>query len=74
MKLTLPEGFTPPNTARPGETFEVVATLKPSEDGSFSLVALDGVKLEEEDEVEEPEEMDRTDSTNIRLPFEEDED
>lgn len=63
----------PPDTARPGETFEVVATLKPSEDGSFSLVALDGVKLEE-DEEEETEEMERTDSTNIRLPFEEDED
>lgn len=65
----------PPKNANPGESFEVVATIEPSEDGSFSLVAIDGVKLPEteEDEEEGMEPVnERTDSTNIRLPFEED--
>lgn len=57
----------PPKNARPDEPFEVVATLRQSEDGGFSLVAIDGVSISEE----EPEEMDdRTDASNIKLPFE----
>jgi hypothetical protein len=74
MKLTLPEGFMPPKNARPGESFEVVATLSQEEDGSFELEAIDGVKLADTDEEEDSvEEMSRTDSTNIKLPFEEEE-
>lgn len=65
MKITLPEGFQMPDTARPGEPFEVVATIMPSEDGTFSLSALDGMALAEE-EAEEDEEMD----DGIRIPFE----
>ena len=81
MKLTMPEGFMPPKDSRPGEPFEVVATISPSEDGGFSLTAIDGVKMpeddEEDDEGEEEEGMmpanERTDATNVRLPFGEDE-
>lgn len=68
MKLTLPEGFAPPKNAQPDEPFEVVATIRPSEDGTFSLVALDGVKLPEESE-----ETERTDASEIRIPFEDEE-
>ena len=72
MKLDLPEGFMPPKDARPDEPFEVVATIRPSKDGTFSLVALDGMKLSEDEEPEaEMEEVnERTDSSNIRLPYE----
>jgi hypothetical protein len=70
MKITLPEGFMPPKNARSDEPFEVVATLRPSEDGTFSIVAVDGLKLSEEDEMEEVDE--RTDASAIRLPYEED--
>lgn len=58
----------PPKNARPDEPFEVVATIRPTEDGQFSIVALDGVALpEEEAPVDE-----RVDATNVRLPFGED--
>lgn len=70
MKIPLPEGFTPPKNARPDEPFEVVATFRQAEDGTFDLTALDGVPLPEEEA--EPEEIDmRTDASNIKLPFEE---
>ena len=74
MKITLPEGFKPPATARPGEAFEVVATLTMEEDGSFEIESIDGVKLADTDmEEDSAEEMSRTDGTNIKLPFEEEE-
>ena len=77
MKLTMPEGFTPPQNARPDEPFEVVATICPCEDGTFSLKAIDGMKMPEDDEEgDDDDEMEdvneRNDSTDIRLPFEED--
>lgn len=83
MKIIMPEGFTPPPNARPGETFEAVATLKPSDDGGFSIIALDGVRLPEEEEDDEDDDEDdddemenesvneRNDSSKIRIPFEE---
>ena len=71
MKLVLPEGFTPPNTAKPGEAFEVVATIKPDDDGGFELVALDGMEVPEEEE--EPEMPDRMDGSQVKLPFGEEE-
>lgn len=76
MKITMPEGFTPPKNSRPGESFEVVATIRPTEDGIFTLVALDGMEMpqevEEEKIAEEPV-NERVDSTNVRLPFGEEE-
>lgn len=84
MKITLPEGFKMPENARPGEAFDVVATIAPSEDGMFSIAALDGMPMptEEAPEMEEPEEMEdmeepeesggvnsRTDASRIKLPF-----
>ena len=47
MKISLPRGYQPPESARPGEPFEVVAVIVPSEDGSFSLKSLDGVDMGE---------------------------
>ena len=80
MKIILPEGFEIPQNTRPGEPFESVAVITPSEDGSFSLSSLDGVALaEEEEEMEDEEteggEMEMEDGEEmadpeIRLPFE----
>jgi hypothetical protein len=80
MKITLPEGFPLPENARPGEPFEVVATIAPGEDGGFSITAIDGMKLSEEEEPEdEMEEEDETegetpvneynDASGVKLPF-----
>ncbi len=81
MKITLPEGFPLPENARPGEPFEVVATIAPGEDGGFSITAIDGMKLSEEEESEEDEmeEEDETegetpvtdynDASGVKLPF-----
>jgi hypothetical protein len=55
MKITLPDGFQIPATAKPGEPFEVTATLMMGEGGTM-LTALDGVALMEEEEEEEEEE------------------
>jgi len=54
MTITLPKGYQPPERARPGEPFEVVAVLILSEDGTFTLKSLDGVALGKEDEPQEP--------------------
>jgi len=68
MKITLPEGFKMPATAREGEPFEVTATLTPSPEGGFVIAAIDGVTLPAEEEMEEPEEMEQPE---IKIPFEE---
>lgn len=47
MRITLPKGFEPPASAKPGEPFEAVATLMMNEDGTFELSALDGMDLGE---------------------------
>lgn len=67
MNLPMPKGFQPPNTARPGESFEIVATVRMTEDG-LRLEALDGMKIEEEPEMD-----DRTDGSRVKLPFGEEE-
>lgn len=53
MKLPLPKEYVPPDTARPGEPFEAVATIVPGEDGSFNLTAIDGNELAEAETEEE---------------------
>lgn len=59
VSFPLPENFQPPEDAKPGKSFQALATLKLSDDGkTLNLVAVDGapVKAEaEEPEGEEPE-------------------
>lgn len=79
MKIKLPEGFEIPDDVQPGEPFEVVATLEVSDDGSFELVAIDGVELSDEPEKEEVVVEEETPMTRmaakVALPWpEEDED
>lgn len=60
MKIILPAGYELPENARPDEPFEAVATIRPDGDGSFTLIAIDGVELDGEappEEVEDPEEL-----------------
>ena len=52
MRITLPKGFEPPVSAKPGEPFEAVATLLMNEDGTFELSALDGMDVGELNEPE----------------------
>lgn len=65
MKITLPEGFTAPENAKPGTPFEVVATVVQSEDGEYDLTAIDGMELPEDEESEEEDEM----KVEIELPW-----
>jgi hypothetical protein len=67
MKITLPDGFQIPTTAKPGEPFEVTATLMMGDNGAM-LTALDGVALEEE--MEEMAEEEEYADPQISLPFE----
>ena len=71
MKIKLPDGFQMPEGAKPGEPFEVTATLVSHDGGSAELMALDGVKLPDnhgkEEEGEGPEEYA---DPQIKIPFE----
>lgn len=74
MRITLPKGFELPENARPGEPFEVVATLEMNEDGTFELEAIDGMEIEGESETEPPEtEPPEAPMAGIRLPWAEEE-
>ena len=75
MKIMLPEGFQIPENTRPGDPFESVAVITPSEDGSFTLSSLDGVAHAEEEEEDESEEMevpmeDEMADPEVMIPFE----
>lgn len=76
MKIILPDGFEIPANTRPGEPFESVAVITPSEDGSFTLSSLDGVAIAEEEEAEEEElpmeemPVEEVADPEITLPFE----
>ena len=61
-----------PASAKPGEPFEVVATLLADENGMVNMTALDGVALAEEMEEEEGEEGGAEEYANpeITIPFE----
>ena len=45
MKIKLPAGFEPPKGTKPGDEFEVVATMKLSKDG-YELLEVDGAPLD----------------------------
>lgn len=53
MNIPMPEGFEMPDNAKPGEPFEVVATIIAGKDGSFKLTAIDGAALPEDEPNEE---------------------
>lgn len=69
MNLSLPEGYVMPESARPGESFEAVATLKPNDDGSFELVALDGMPLGGGNDTEEVLDGAQKLAKKVRLPW-----
>lgn len=73
MKIMLPDGFQIPENTRPGEPFESVAVITPSEDGSFTLSSLDGVAIAEEEAAEEevvPEMEVEMADPEVMIPFE----
>lgn len=72
----MPKGYQPPDDAKPGEPFEVVATMVMTEDGEFELQAIDGVPIEEapEDEAAEgPETPESKFAKGIQMPWDEEE-
>jgi len=70
MILPLPQGFTPPENARPGEAFEVVATVKANEDGSFELLAIDGMEVGKSETPAKEDAMSRF-AAKVKLPWDE---
>lgn len=69
MILALPQGYTPPESARPGEPFEVVASIKANDDGTFELLTIDGMELGQEEAAEEQDEMSKF-AAKVPLPWE----
>lgn len=67
MKIMLPEGFELPETAQDGEPFDAVVTLRPGEDGSYTIESLNGSPLPKEEEEMEEEEV--VADPEIVLPF-----
>lgn len=54
MKFTLPTGFEIPAGVEPGQDFDAVVTLSLADDGSVTVVTLDGAPVEDiEEEVED---------------------
>lgn len=54
-KFMPPGGFTPPDDAQPGDTFQATADIRVEEDGRLCLLSIDGVPfVEKEEESEEP--------------------
>lgn len=56
MKITIPAGFELPEGISEGDEFEATITLKLGEDGTATLVALDSVPLESEEDDADKEE------------------
>ena len=73
MKILLPDGYELPDNARPGEAFEAVATIRPSDDGSFMLVAIDGMEMAADEEApsaeEEAEELSEAQKFATKVPM-----
>lgn len=49
VKFAAPAGFAPPEDTEPGKSFEVLATVKQTDDGMLELEALDGAAVGGED-------------------------
>lgn len=82
----MPKGYQPPDNAKPGEPFEVVATLVQTEDGEFELQAIDGNPIPKDKEPDEDEQGTGEDggdggggpqakfAAKIKLPWDDEED
>lgn len=69
MKIVLPDGYELPENARPGEAFEAVATIQPAADGSFTLVAIDGMNLAAGESAGEEEELSEEQAFAKKIPL-----
>jgi len=68
IEFPAPQGFTPPDNAKEGDTFEVLASVRMQADGVLQLEAIDGMPVKhdadaeaKEEQDESPEESDRED-------------
>lgn len=80
MKITLPEGYETPENVKPGQPFEVVATIVAVGDGTFDLTAIDGMEVgggEEDEAAEETAETEMTGeqrlAASVKMPWSEEE-
>jgi hypothetical protein len=55
ISFPAPKGFSAPEDSKPGQPFEVMATVVMAEDGSLTLNAVDGVPVTEAPEPEDTE-------------------
>ena len=62
IEFQAPKGFSPPEDSAPGQSFEVMATVKMKDNGMLCLEAIDGVSVYPEEDAETPEEENAEDN------------
>jgi hypothetical protein len=60
IEFPAPQGFTPPDNAKEGDTFEALATLRMQADGVLQLEAIDGMPVKHDAKAEAQEEEDES--------------
>ena len=60
IEFPAPQGFTPPDNAKEGDTFEALATLRMQADGVLQLEAIDGAPVKHDADQEAKEEQDES--------------
>ena len=60
IEFPAPQGFTPPDNAKEGDTFEALATLRMQASGVLQLEAIDGMPVKHDKEAEAKEELEES--------------
>lgn len=68
IMLSLPKDYTPSKKVEPGESFEVIAEVRRTEDGGFYLSKVDGQAFDEEKEEPEEEEDEKSFDDMVAMP------
>jgi hypothetical protein len=66
IEFPAPKGFTPPDNAKEGDTFEALATLRMQADGVLQLNAIDGMPVMHDAKQEAQEEKDESPEESAR--------
>ena len=66
IEFPSPEGFTPPDNAKEGDTFEVLATVRMQANNVLCLEAVDGVPVKHDEAAEAIEELEESPEEQAR--------
>jgi len=66
IEFPAPKGFTPPDNAKEGDTFEVLATVRMQADNVLQLDAIDGMPVMHDSKQEDQEEKDESPEESAR--------